>query len=95
MSALDKIRQKAMQEGMKLMSDPRFAKIMSNPKAQKAMMLAFQLPTKIEGAFAKQGKAFARRFKLATREDVEKMRGTIRDLEQQLARVRNQLGDSK
>ena len=59
MSTLDKLRNQAVQRGMKLMSDPRFMKLMSSPQAQKLMMMAFQLPGKIEGAFAKQGKRFA------------------------------------
>jgi hypothetical protein len=81
---LGKLGQRAMQQGMKLMSDPRFMKLMSHPQAQKVMMLAFQLPGKVEGAFAQQGKRFARRFKLATREEVERLHATIRELERQL-----------
>ena len=84
---LGKLGKRAMQEGMKLMSDPRFMKLMSHPQAQKLMMLAFQLPGRVEGAFADQGRRFARRFKLATREEVEHMNATIRDLERQLSAV--------
>ena len=82
---LGRIRHKAMQEGMKLMGDPRFQKLMMNPRAQKLMMLAFQLPSRIEGAFEKHGKAFAKRFKLATRSEVESLKATIRDLERKVA----------
>jgi hypothetical protein len=82
---LDTFRQKAMQQGMKLMGDPRFQKLMMSPSAQKLMSLAFQLPGKIEDAFARRGKAFAKRFKLATREELETLKSTIRDLERKLA----------
>ena len=91
MSTLDKLRDRAVQKGMKLMSDPRFMKLMSSPQAQKMMMLAFQLPGKIEGAFAAQGKKLARRFKLATREEVERLNSTIRDLERTLHDVQSQV----
>ena len=84
-----KLGQRAMQEGMKLMSDPRFMKLMSHPQAQKLMMLAFQLPGKVDGAFADQGRKFARRFKLATRDEVERLNSTIRDLERQLSAVQS------
>jgi hypothetical protein len=87
LSTLGKLRDRAMQQGMKLMSDPRFMKLMSSPQAQKMMMLAFRLPGKIEGAFAAQGERFARRFKLATREEVERLNATIRDLERSLSEL--------
>ena len=81
---LGNLGKRAMNEGMKLMSDPRFMKLMSHPQAQKLMMLAFQLPGTVEKVFARQGKRFARRFKLATREEVERLQSTIRDLERAL-----------
>ena len=92
MSTFAKLRNRALQEGMKLMGDPRFMKLMSTPQAQKVMMLAFQLPGMVEGALAAQGKKFARRFKLATREDVERMSTTIRDLERELSRMQQAQG---
>ena len=88
---LGKLGQAAMQQGMKLMSDPRFMKVMSHPQAQKLMMVAFQLPGRVEGAFAQQGKRFARRFKLATREEVERLNATIRDLERELSAVQSKV----
>ena len=94
MSALDKLRDRAIQQGMKLMSDPRFMKLLGHPRAQKAMMLAFQLPGQIEGAMARQGKRFARRFKLATREEVERLNANIRDLEQSLHEVQSEVEQS-
>ena len=49
---LSKLRDTAMQKGMQLMGDPRFMKMMSSPTGQKVMTVAFQLPGKIESAFA-------------------------------------------
>ena len=81
---LDKFFDAAMQRGMKLMGDPRVMKFMSTPTGQKVMTVAFQLPGKIEGAFAEQGRAFAKRFKLATRSEVDQLKSTISDLEHEL-----------
>ena len=86
-STISNLRNRALQEAMKLMGDPRFMRLMNTPQAQRVMMLAFQLPGLVEGALAAQGKKFARRFKLATREDVERMSATIRDLERELTRL--------
>ena len=81
---LGKLREQAMHQSMKLMQDPRFMKLMSHPRAQKLMMVAFQIPGRIESVFAAQGKAIAKRFKLATREEVDNLKSTIRDLERTL-----------
>jgi hypothetical protein len=62
-------------------------KFMSTPQGQKLMMLAFQLPQKIQGAFEAQGKRFAKRFKLATREDLRDLKSAIRQLEQSLKQM--------
>lgn len=92
---LSKLRQQAMNEGMKLMGDPRVMKLMSSPQAQKVMMIAFQLPGRIEGAFARQGKRFAKRFKLATREELDGLKSTIRDLERKLKTVESKSESQK
>ncbi len=94
MSAFDKLRDRALQQGMRLISDPRFMKVMSHPQAQKMMMMAFQLPGKIEGAFAAQGRSLARRFKLATRDEVERLNSTIRDLERSLSEVQSKVSEN-
>ena len=90
MSAFDRLRDRAIQGGMKLLSDPRFMKVMSHPQAQKLMMTAFQLPGRVEGMMAAQGKRFARRFKLATRDEVERLNATIQGLERSLHEMQSQ-----
>jgi len=89
-SAFDRLRDRAIQGGMKLLSDPRFMKVMSHPQAQKLMMTAFQLPGRVEGMMAAQGKRFARRFKLATRDEVERLNATIQGLERSLHEMQSQ-----
>ena len=84
---LSKLRDNALREGMKLMSSPRMMKLMSTPQGQKVMMFAFQLPQKINDAFAAQGKAFAKRFRLATRDDLKELKSTLRTLESSLKKL--------
>lgn len=77
----ESFRDRALQEGMKLMQDPRVQKLMQDPRAGRLLMEALQLPGRVESAFAAQGRKLARRFKLATREEVDALKGTIRHLE--------------
>jgi len=84
---LTKLRENAMREGMKLMGDPRVMKFMSSPQGQKVMAFAFGLPSKIQGAFEAQGKRFARRFSLATRQDLRDLKDAVRGLERSLEQL--------
>lgn len=89
----DKLRDRALQEGLKLMQDPRVQKLMQDPRAGKLLFQAMQLPGQIEGAFAEQGRKIARRFKLATREEVEALKGTIRHLERTIHDLQSDKSD--
>jgi hypothetical protein len=89
-----KLRESAMRNGMKLMGDPRVMKFMSSPQGQKLMMFAFQLPQRISGIFEAQGKRFARRFKLATRQDLRDLRQAVHDLEAALEKLQSRSGGS-
>jgi hypothetical protein len=84
---IKKVRETAMREGMKLMGNPRVLKLMGTPQGQKVMMLVFQLPQKIQDAFEAQGKRFAKRFKLATRQDLKDLKRSLHDLESALHKM--------
>jgi hypothetical protein len=86
---LGKLRETAMRQGMKLMGDPRVMKLMQDPRFQKLMMKAFQLRGEMQARRDKRAKHFARRMHLATREEVESLKRTIRELESNLERLRN------
>jgi hypothetical protein len=79
------LKRSIMQQGMKLMSDPRFMKLMQNEQFMKAMMTAMSVPGKIDGFRKGQTERFAKRMSLATSQDVKDLRRTVRSLEDQLA----------
>ena len=81
---LKKVRDQAMRQGMKLMSSPQVMQVMSNPKFQQAMMRAFMLRGQVQAAWDGHAKKFAKRFKLATKDDLDQLRSTIRTLESNL-----------
>lgn len=78
-----------MMQGMKLMSDPRMAKLMQNPQFMKAMMAAMSMPGKIDGFTKEQRERFAKLMRLATSREVRDLKRTVRSLEEQLAELKN------
>ena len=85
------LKQKMMERGMKLMSDPRVMKLMSNPKVMNFVMKGFQLRGKAQASIDDKVKALAKTLKLATREEVSELKQTIRTLEQALKQVQTEV----
>jgi len=85
------LKQTLMERGMKLMSDPRVTKLLSNPKVMNVVMKGFQLRGQAQAAVDGQLKAIARRLRLATRDEVGELKQTIRVLEQSLRQVQSEV----
>jgi hypothetical protein len=81
------LKKLVMERGMKLMSDPRVMKLMSNPKVMNVVMKGFQLRGKAQASIDETFKSVAKTFKLATRDDVDLLKSTVRTLEQTLKQV--------
>jgi hypothetical protein len=81
------LKQKVMERGMKLMSDPRVMKLMSNPKVMNVVMKGFQLRGKAQASIDERVQKLAKTLKLATREEVAGLKDTIRTLERALKEV--------
>jgi hypothetical protein len=77
-----------MQQGMKLMSDPRVMKLMQDERVMKAMMTAMSMPGKAQSFARDQVEALARAMALATEGEVKDLRRTVRKLEEEVARMR-------
>ena len=87
---LKTLRESAMREGMKLMGNPRVMKLMQDPRFMKVMMRAFQLRGEAQAGWDKRARRFARTFKLATRDDMEQLKTTIRSLERHIQKLESQ-----
>jgi len=95
---IDKLKQAAMQRGMKLISNPRVMKVMADPRVMKIMMQAFQLRGKVRAGMDARTAALAKSLGLATREEVATLRKTIRGLESTISSLEEKLeaaGNSK
>jgi hypothetical protein len=77
-------KQKLMQEGMKLMSNPKVMKLMQDERVMKAVMGAMALPAKISTATEKAGETVAKTLNLPTAQEVKDLKRTIRKLEEQV-----------
>src|ERR1019366_5606537 len=78
------IKKTLMQQGMKLMTDPRIMKLMQDERVMKAMSVA----GKAQSFARDQVEALAKAMALATEGEVKDLRRTVRKLEEEVARMR-------
>jgi DNA uptake protein ComE-like DNA-binding protein len=77
-----------MQQGLKLMADPRVAKLMQDERVTKALMTAMSVPAKAQSFAKEQAEHLAKAMALATEGEVKDLRRTVRRLEEDLARLK-------
>lgn len=82
------LKKTLMDQGMKLLSDPRVMKLMQNEQFMKAMMSAVSMPGKIDGFARDQSEKLAKRMSLATADEVKDLQRTVRSLEDQVAQLK-------
>ena len=95
---IDRLKQEAMQRGMKLMSNPRVMKVMADPRVMKMIMQAFQLRGRVQAHIQGQTERLARTLGLATKEEVSSLKATLRSLEGSLCSLEQKVdatGNSK
>lgn len=78
------LKQKLMQEGMKLMSNPKVMKLMQDERVMKAVMTAMSLPAKVTTFSETAGEKVAKSLHMATEQEVKDLKRTIRKLEEQV-----------
>jgi hypothetical protein len=82
------LKKTMMEQGMKLLGDPRFAKLMQDERFMKAIMVAMSMPGKIDGFTKDQRDRVAKALHLATADEVRDLKRTIRSLEEQLTELK-------
>jgi hypothetical protein len=78
---LDKLKQAAIERGMKLLSNPKVMKLMADPRVMKVVMQAFQARGKVRAHFDERTAQLAKALGLATKSEVAALRAAIRKLE--------------
>jgi cell division FtsZ-interacting protein ZapD len=82
------LKKTVLQQGMKLMSDPRVLKLMQDERFMKVVMAAMSVPGKVQ-TFAEEHKgAFAKAMGLAPEAEVNDLRRQVRALENELGELK-------
>jgi hypothetical protein len=78
------LKQRLLDQALRLMQDPRVMKAMQNPKVMQSMMGAVQLRAQMQQKLETGVQRAAKRFSLATEAEVRELRRVVRRLEREL-----------
>lgn len=84
---MSELKKSLMKQGLKLMSDPRVAKMLQDPRVMKALMQAMAMPGKVQSFTNEQVEKLAKTMNLATEDEVNDLKRTVRRLEDEVARL--------
>ena len=91
---MSSLKKTLLERGMKLMSDPRVARLMQDERVMKALMTAMSVPGRAQSFAREQAEHIAKAMALATEGEVKDLRRTVRRLEEELQRLKNDRGGS-
>lgn len=83
-------KKKVLENGLKLMQDPRVARLMADPRVMKAVLAAISVPGKVSTFTTEQVEKIAKAMALASDRDVSDLQRTVRRLEEELADLRRE-----
>jgi polyhydroxyalkanoate synthesis regulator phasin len=89
---LEKLKQEAMRQGMKLLSNPKVMKMMADPRLMNAISQGFAIKGRIQSEIETRLRDVAGALNLATREDVESLRSTLDQMQQSVSHLERKLG---
>lgn len=85
---LQKIKQQAMRQGMKLLSSPKVAQLMADPRLMSAIMKGLEVKARVQSEIDGRVRALAGSLSLATRSDLDDMAHSVRqDLQAHLSDI--------
>lgn len=89
------LKDELSKRGMQLLQDPRVAKLMQDERVMKLAMQAFEVRGKLQQSFDERVDQVAKSLNLATKREVRELRRTLRQMEQELERTRQQSESQK
>ncbi|PIE18242.1 MAG: hypothetical protein CSA65_05875 [Proteobacteria bacterium] len=92
---IDKIKATAMQQGMKLLSNPRVMKLMADPRFMNVLMKGLQLKGKLQSDFEERVRSLAATLNLATKDEVTTLEQTLRQVEHKYANLEAKVAESE
>jgi cell division protein FtsB len=81
------LKKNLLEQGMKMFSDPRVQKVMQDERVMKAVMQMVSMPGKMQSYTAEQVERLAKAMSLATEDEMDDLRRTVRRLEEEVARL--------
>ena len=84
---MSSLKKTLVQQGLKLMTDPRVMKIMQDERVMKAVMQMMSMPGKVQSFTSDQVEKLAKAMSLATEDEVNDLKRQIRRLEEEVARM--------
>ena len=85
------IKDRVLEEGMKLVQHPTLAPLLQDERVMKLLMSALSVPGKLEELSEEQKQNVGRFLGLAQEKEVADLRRTVRSLEDELARLRGEI----
>lgn len=82
-----------MKKGLKLMSDPRVARLMQDERVMKAVVQVMSVPGKVQSFTSDQVERLAKAMNLATEDEVDDLKRQVRRLEEEVARLEREGGE--
>ncbi len=95
MALMGSIKDAVIHQAMKLASNPKVAQLASNPALMNVAMKALAAGGKVKQGVEHTGRAAAAVFGFATHEEVATLRGTIQNLEDQVAMLESRAASAK
>jgi hypothetical protein len=81
------IKDRIFSEGMRLSQNPAVAKVLSDERFMKLVVLAMSVPGKLSTFTVEQKERFAKEMGLATQDEVQDLKRTIASLEDTIRRL--------
>ena len=88
-------RKTLLQHGLKLLSDPRIARLVQDERVMKSLVTAMSLPGKAQTFVKERMEGIAKAMDLATEAEVRDLRRTVRRLEDEMAQLKHQAGEGE
>lgn len=89
----DKLKQSAMEQGMKLMTNSHVMKLMADPRLMNALMKSVEFKGKLQSDVEARLRSVASALNLATKEDVASLEQTLRKVETRFGDLEAKVSD--
>jgi predicted nuclease with TOPRIM domain len=84
---MSSIKKALVQQGLKLMGDPRVVKLMQDERVLRAVMQMMNVPGKVQSFTSENVERLAKAMSLATEDEVNDLKRQIRRLEEEVSRL--------